>query len=417
MKNKKGYWLYFEPYVHISLKKTSALLYNTINGERVKVLKPGLLKLVYATQHYMNQGVVFLPHILYEEIAVLNFVHEIREKFIGDIIDISLMPEKPIQFIPIPNLLRGTVKPKSVREDLMREDILSYFHFLTLQINNQCDWLCLTGLHVYKQNFNCYCCNRSKGNIEMAVTQIEKIYEQIKTLPLKRIYITGGNIAHHSHFREILQIFNDLKFKCSLGFHYLNFPDENLLKKLEGYKLEIFVNPPYQTAQSEKIIHILKNKKIEYLLRFRVTSEDDFELFNSLFAPMLPENTFTTEPYYTGENLDFFRNFVFMNESDIFEEPISLRTIFANSILNSNFFGHIYIDCTGNAKSNPNSKHLLGNISTDTFYQLIANELVHNYSWKNTRTKSPCKKCVYQFLCPPPSNYEYALNCNNLCHV
>jgi len=56
-------------------------------------------------------------------------------------------------------------------------------------------------------------------------------------------------------------------------------------------------------------------------------------------------------------------------------------------------------------------------IATDTFYQLISNELVHNYAWKRTRTKSPCKMCVYQFLCPPPSNYEYALKCNNLCHV
>lgn len=416
MKNIKGYWLFFEPYVHIALKKTSVLLYNTVNGERIKLTEPELIKLVYSTQHYLNQGVVFLDSILYEQTVVLQFINEIREKYIGDIIDVALMPEKPLQFIPIPSLLKGTVKAKSTREDLVRENIFSYLHFLTLQINNHCNLSCINCSYAYKQNFNCFC-NQSKDGNEMPFAQIEKIYQQIKTLPLKRIYITGGDIFSYKKFPKVLELFNDLKFICSLGVHYLNFPKENLLKNLEGYKLEIFVNPPYQVNKIESIIHLLKKQEVEYLFRFRFTSEIDFEQFSTYFSPVLTENTFTTEPLYTGQNLDFFEQNVFLNESDIFETPISLRTIFANSIVNSIFFGHLYINCGGEVKSNPNNKNLLGNISRDTFHQLISNELIHNYSWKKTRTKSPCNKCLYQFLCPPPSNYEYGLNRNNLCHT
>jgi pseudo-rSAM protein len=174
------------------------------------------------------------------------------------------------------------------------------------------------------------------------------------------------------------------------------------------------VNPPYQTHNIESIINILEKTNIDHIFRFRLSSEYDYEWFNASVASILDENRFTTEPFYTGANLDFFEQYVFMNEDDIFEDPISLRTIFANKILNSNFFGHLYINCNGDVKSNPNSKTLLGNISKDTVYQLISNELIHNYSWKRTRTKSPCNTCVYQYLCPPPSNYEYALKRNNL---
>jgi pseudo-rSAM protein len=415
VKNKKGYWLFFEPYVHISLKKTAVLLYNTINGEKVETREPDLIKLAHDTQHYLNQGVVFLSYDMYKQSSVNQFINEIKEKYIGDIIDVALLPEKPVQFIPIPNLQKGTVKAKSSYEDLMREDIFSYFHFLTLQVNNQCNMSCADCSYTYKQNFNCFC--NQKDNIEMPFAQIETVYQQIKTMPLNRIYITGGNIFRHSKFHKILELFNNVKFICSFGVHYLNFPDEDILEKLQGYRLEIFVNPPYQTDKIKTIINLLKKKKTDYLLRFRLTSNNDYELFNTSFAPILTENTYTTEPLYNSKNLDFFEKYVFINESDIFAEPIPQRTIFANSILNSNFFGHIYIDCTGNVKSNPNSKNLLGNISTHTFYQLISNELIHNHSWKKTRTKSPCNKCLYQFLCPPPSNYEYALRRNNLCSI
>ena len=412
MKKIKGYWLFFEPYVHVALKRTSVLLYNTINGKHVKIIEPELIELVYGTQHYLNQGVVFLSHTLYSQTSVRNFINEIREKYIGDIIDVALLPEKPIQFIPIPFLKKGTVKGKSSREDLNREDLFSYFHYLTLQINNQCNLSCAECSSAYQQNFNCFC-HQDQGELEMPLAQIEKICQQIKNFPLRRIYITGGNIFIHKRFSEILELFDHLKMICSFGVHYLNFPKEEFLEKLQGYKLEILVNPPYQTQKIESIIYLLKKQDIDYKFRFRVASEKDYELFNSFFAPLLTEDKFTTEPLYNGKNLDFFEQYVFMNESDIFEEPHSLRHIFANSILNSNFFGHLYINCAGEVKSNPNSNKLLGNISTHNFHELISNELMHNYSWKKTRSGSPCKNCVYQYLCPPLSNYELVLKKNN----
>ena len=34
---EKEYWFAFEPYIHITLKEKAALLYNTLDGEYIKV--------------------------------------------------------------------------------------------------------------------------------------------------------------------------------------------------------------------------------------------------------------------------------------------------------------------------------------------------------------------------------------------
>jgi hypothetical protein len=33
------------------------------------------------------------------------------------------------------------------------------------------------------------------------------------------------------------------------------------------------------------------------------------------------------------------------------------------------------------------------------------------------RNQTPCDDCVYQWLCPSPSDYEIAISRPNLCHV
>jgi len=39
-------------------------------------------------------------------------------------------------------------------------------------------------------------------------------------------------------------------------------------------------------------------------------------------------------------------------------------------------------------------------------------------AWFNTRDRvTPCKDCIYKYLCPSPSNYELTLGRNNLCHI
>ena len=49
--------------------------------------------------------------------------------------------------------------------------------------------------------------------------------------------------------------------------------------------------------------------------------------------------------------------------------------------------------------------------------ELLYKELFHGTSWRRIRDKEPCIECIYQYLCPSPSNYEIAIGQSNLCHM
>lgn len=93
-----------------------------------------------------------------------------------------------------------------------------------------------------------------------------------------------------------------------------------------------------------------------------------------------------------------------------------MREIFRNKKLNANDFGTFIIFPDGSVKANINTK-ILGNINEISILELIYRELLENTAWRVVRNNMMCNNCLYQFLCPPPSNYEKVIGIPNLCHV
>ncbi len=125
---------------------------------------------------------------------------------------------------------------------------------------------------------------------------------------------------------------------------------------------------------------------------------------------------FCIEPIYTGANMDFFSEHVFLEKEDIFSSVISMREIFRNQKLNANNFGALTILSDGSAKANMNAR-TIGNIHQDSILDLIYREMTSNSAWRVIRNKGVCSNCLYRFLCPPPSSYETAIGKPNLCHI
>ena len=59
----------------------------------------------------------------------------------------------------------------------------------------------------------------------------------------------------------------------------------------------------------------------------------------------------------------------------------------------------------------------IGNGQKVNILDIIQNELISNTEWRLVRDSQPCDRCIYQFICPPLSNYEEAIGQTNLCHV
>lgn len=100
-KNKiTNYWFKIEPYVHIGISKNSALLYNTLDGVTIESYKADVIELLRESIQKINCGVVFLSANRYNNENIKPFIQELRKKYMGDIIDVNLSIDKPIQIMP-----------------------------------------------------------------------------------------------------------------------------------------------------------------------------------------------------------------------------------------------------------------------------------------------------------------------------
>lgn len=56
--------------------------------------------------------------------------------------------------------------------------------------------------------------------------------------------------------------------------------------------------------------------------------------------------------------------------------------------------------------------------SEEKINELVFKEMKNGKAWFLTRDEvSPCKDCLFRYLCPSPSNYELVIGKPNLCHV
>jgi pseudo-rSAM protein len=60
----------------------------------------------------------------------------------------------------------------------------------------------------------------------------------------------------------------------------------------------------------------------------------------------------------------------------------------------------------------------IADLDQNTLIYAIKRELKEGTYWKLLRKDvAPCADCPFQLLCPPVSNYDFALNRHNLCTI
>lgn len=120
-------------------------------------------------------------------------------------------------------------------------------------------------------------------------------------------------------------------------------------------------------------------------------------------------------PMYNGENREFFKSNVFTDRDDLDSVTLTKREIFMRQALNVHNFGKLTVLPDGTVYANVNHEPL--GTMDDSVYSLVYKEFTEGQSWLQIRDKAPCTDCVYQWLCPSPSNYETVIGQPNLCHV
>jgi uncharacterized protein len=205
---------------------------------------------------------------------------------------------------------------------------------------------------------------------------------------------------------------SEFKYK---NYNELNLPEEvpSIFKSKKIHK-EILITFPLQRNETEDVIR--KYQQIQNVkFHFFIEDEVQYRAVNEFIDRFDLENI-NIVPIYTGKNDSFFTDNIFLEKEDIFSSIIDLRQIFRNQKLNSNDFGFLTVLPNGDVKANIN-REKLGNVYENPILELLYKELIENTAWRKIRNQGVCKSCLYQFLCPSPSNYEIVIGKPNLCHI
>ncbi|MDR2010349.1 MAG: TIGR04150 pseudo-rSAM protein [Bacteroidales bacterium] len=377
------YWFTIEPYVYVSVGKNAALLYNTLDGNTIPVKQQKIRKLIGDLYRKDNCGVILLTGNHIDDKDMQSFIIDLRNKFMGDIIDTSLSSGKPVQLMPKLNLQTDI---KRLKQDEFRstgEHIMQYLQETTVHFDN-------------KINADTYC----------------KFLSQIPRWNKLRLV----NLWDYEQRNTLMNFLILSSVMTVIITPYDKITVQNLsLINIDIFKLHIIIDFPADMQQLHEAWTVLSGQKCPAQFVFKIASDKDYEQ-SEIIIDQYNIKDYKLEPVYTGNNLSFFEKNIFLTEEDILSEPLSMREIFARQALNTFDFGKIHVMSNGDVHANLNQP-VLGNINTHNIQEIVYKEMNEGKSWLRIRDQKPCTDCIYQYLCPSPSNYEIAIGKPNLCHV
>ncbi len=418
------YWLFFHPYVYLSVKKSRAILYNTLNHNLLEYESGSP---VYSLIKRLNSdSSLYVIRLKGTEItgAVGQFVKILREQFFGDTVDTTLSEKKPVQLKPVLNLqktMEGITIDGEKSKSLYLDETPDYLNEVTLYLNNNCLQSC--SLCRDRDAFKQFpCCNKNNGgNKQLAVDDVKTLLTQAGKSNLHKLNINGGNLLAYPDLEELIKLLNPIPVLKTYFLHYLNIEEKdsffNLLKARNN-QLTVTVHFPSVPAIPADKIKLLEQVRLGRPPRFQlvVQKEEDFETGEAFVSKFGIEN-FRFVPYYNGKNLDFFKKHIFLDRESIRQGRPKINDILARTVLNTAAFKKLTILSDKSVYAGLNHPKI-GKLGKVHIMDMIYNELNKGKSWTRVRKNvSQCKSCAFHALCPPISEYEYAIGKYNLCNI
>lgn len=409
MEKNKNYWFFLESHIYVSIKSNAMLLYDTHTGKNLYVESAVAIQLVNKIYEDENLGCIELTQsdLLIPETH--DFVDNIVMNSMGNLLDQFDNPIKPVILLPILSLNLDVEKftDKESLDLFLARDISKYLLDVNIILNNSCQRQC-RHCHNYCQQF--FCCSKGESPENLSQGSLVNLLRQISYFPVRTINVTGGDIYQYQN----LEVFNipagDGKKVFNFYVHYLNYQENPYI---DHQNIHLILNTPVNMDKLRKVCLLTQDKEVKYHLIME--NEEQYRELEQAMTELGIED-FEIHPYYNGQNIQFFEENVYLSMEDIVATRISMREIFRNQKLNANSFGSLYILPNGDIKANLNEK-TIGHLDKDRIIDVINNEMMQNTAWRKVRSSEPCNSCVYQYLCPPLSNYERAISRQNLCHL
>ena len=406
------HWFYLESYTFLFYSKNQYVIYNTLNSTYIDCSLYGkTINTVLSILHNTNKTYcVGIYEYQLRDSQFTEFIKKIRNTFSGDIIK-NIRGIPPFISKPILRILHHPNNPKTKEYNLLGENALFHLHEVTFYLENQ-------GFDLNPMYKDCY-----KQFLYPTYTEKQKlshakyleIIEQLSICQIDKINIIPATIEKKEFFSYLLSLSRQYSIKTQIILPYKKYNKEDLKQLLINpqFSIMIMVYLPVDYEELNSYINLFNEYNITWSLIASNKNDVIFLSKNNL-------GKFTNVdyiPWYTGDNMDFFKEYIYNDFKDIIEQKNTKQHIFRKQILNDNLFGKLTIFPTGEVYSNVNFP-TIGNIQDQKLSEIVYSEIENYFKpWFFTRDYVSCKNCVNKYLCPSISNYEIVANEYNMCYL
>ncbi len=406
------HWFYLESYTFLFYSKNQYVIYNTLNSTYIDCSLYGkTINTVLSILHNTNKTYcVGIYEYQLRDSQFTEFIKKIRNTFSGDIIK-NIRGIPPFISKPILRILHHPNNPKTKEYNLLGENALFHLHEVTFYLENQ-------GFDLNPMYKDCY-----KQFLYPTYTEKQKlshakyleIIEQLSICQIDKINIIPATIEKKELFSYLLSLSRQYSIKTQIILPYKKYNKEDLKQLLINpqFSIMIMVHLPVDYEELNSYINLFNEYNITWSLIASNKNDVIFLSKNNL-------GKFTNVdyiPWYTGDNMDFFKEYIYNDFKDIIEQKNTKQHIFRKQILNDNLFGKLTIFPTGEVYSNVNFP-TIGNIQDQKLSEIVYSEIENYFKpWFFTRDYGSCKNCVNKYLCPSISNYEIVANEYNMCYL
>ena len=406
------HWFYLESYTFLFYSKNQYVIYNTLNSTYIDCSLYGkTINTVLSILHNTNKTYcVGIYEYQLRDSQFTEFIKKIRNTFSGDIIK-NIRGIPPFISKPILRILHHPHNPKTKEYNLLGENALFHLHEVTFYLENQ-------GFDLNPMYKDCY-----KQFLYPTYTEKQKlshakyleIIEQLSICQIDKINIIPATIEKKELFSYLLSLSRQYSIKTQIILPYKKYNKEDLKQLLINpqFSIMIMVHLPVDYEELNSYINLFNEYNITWSLIASNKNDVIFLSKNNL-------GKFTNVdyiPWYTGDNMDFFKEYIYNDFKDIKEQKNTKQHIFRKQILNDNLFGKLTIFPTGEVYSNVNFP-TIGNIQDQKLSEIVYSEIENYFKpWFFTRDYVSCKNCVNKYLCPSISNYEIVANEYNMCYL
>lgn len=393
--NKKTKWLILPPHTFVDHINASKLfLYNTETSSNHLITDDETISLIIELQQSYNLG-----SKIYSEEGSCNVY--LKELISRDLLQLVEAKEKPIVFLPILNLQRDLEKGElSYRLSIMGSKT-KFISGLFLYIDKPFipDLANIDNIRI----------NAIRQSLLYGLTDdcelimgIEKVKMIFKSLAITSI--------------SIVDIISSISILTDANL-------SQLVRLASNYGYKIRIHTFIDNNNTDRVLKIMaQHKSIELSLYFDRYSEFDYQQFSSKSSKITTQaslikyvysaldfvdsDNIDMLPVYRADEVQMFRDNVFLTKQDILSNCTSMKEIMRNQKLNATCFG--ILDILSNGNVYPHGGRVpVSNISNKNYLlESVTSELVNNQSWRVTRDKNNCSNCQYRFICPPVSLLE-----------